>query len=282
MGRKQKKYHFIYKTTNLLSGRYYIGMHSTDNLEDGYLGSGNRIKLSIRKYGKENFSREILEFCETRVELKKREEEVVTLDEISKEECINLRVGGYGGFSSEEHMIKCSEAGVKAKLKRLNEDSKFKYLMVEQGCTALKQARKDGKGILKGDKNQYQNWTGKKHTEETKVKMSESSKGNGIGENNSQYGTCWITKDSINKKIKRDDLLNYENEGWVSGRKYDSDTLSNIRISKILYRKVERPSYEQLIDEINEIGYKGCGVKYGVYSSTIRKWKIIYERYLVK
>ena len=84
MARKEKKYHFIYKTTNILSGRYYIGMHSTDDLEDGYLGSGNRLRLAIRKHGKESFKREILEFCKTREDLKKREIEVVNLDEISK------------------------------------------------------------------------------------------------------------------------------------------------------------------------------------------------------
>ena len=59
----------------------------------------------------------------------------------------------------------------------------------------------------------------KKHSEETKKLMSESSKGNGVGETNSQYGTCWITKDGINKKIKKEDLETYQLDGWVKGRK---------------------------------------------------------------
>ena len=62
-----KKYHFIYKTTNLLSGKYYIGMHSTDDLNDGYLGSGTLLRRSLNKYGKENHSIEILEFLNSRV-----------------------------------------------------------------------------------------------------------------------------------------------------------------------------------------------------------------------
>ena len=48
MVRKEKQYHFIYKTINLISGKYYIGMHSTDDLEDGYMGSGNCLRLAIR------------------------------------------------------------------------------------------------------------------------------------------------------------------------------------------------------------------------------------------
>ena len=111
MARKEKKYHIIYKTTNLLSGKYYIGMHSTDDLNDGYLGSGKRLKYSVNKYGKENHKREIIEFCDSREELISREEEIVNLNEIAKEECINLRVGGdsngnYGYYMSEEHKLK--------------------------------------------------------------------------------------------------------------------------------------------------------------------------------
>ena len=48
--------------------------------------------------------------------------------------------------------------------------------------------------------------------------MSESSKGTGVGKTNSQYGTCWITKDGSNKKIKKEDLDSFINEGWVKGR----------------------------------------------------------------
>jgi hypothetical protein len=91
---KDKKYHIIYKTINLLTEKYYIGMHSTDDLEDGYLGSGKRLTYSLRKYGKENHIREILEFCDSREELNFREAEIINMNEISKNECMNLKVGG--------------------------------------------------------------------------------------------------------------------------------------------------------------------------------------------
>lgn len=50
-------YHLVYMTTNLVNGKMYVGVHSTENLEDGYLGSGNLIKKAVKKYGRENFDR---------------------------------------------------------------------------------------------------------------------------------------------------------------------------------------------------------------------------------
>lgn len=73
--KKDKKYGFIYITTNLINGRKYIGQKKYD--KDGewknYLGSGTIIKQAIKKYGKENFQREIIEECETSKELNIRE-----------------------------------------------------------------------------------------------------------------------------------------------------------------------------------------------------------------
>ena len=69
-------------------------MHSTDNLEDGYMGSGKRLRRSLNKYGKENFKFEILEFLPNRETLKEREKELVNLNEVMKKECLNLTIGG--------------------------------------------------------------------------------------------------------------------------------------------------------------------------------------------
>jgi len=57
----------IYKTDCTITGRFYIGMHSTDNIDDGYVGSGKFLWNSIRKYGIENHKRVILEFCKDRI-----------------------------------------------------------------------------------------------------------------------------------------------------------------------------------------------------------------------
>ena len=50
-------YFILYKTTNLINGKSYIGIHKTNNLNDGYLGSGFAITEAIEKYGKDNFKR---------------------------------------------------------------------------------------------------------------------------------------------------------------------------------------------------------------------------------
>lgn len=80
-------------------------MHSTDNLDDGYLGSGQVLWKSIKKYGKEKHSREILEFLDSRAALIRREEQIITEEIRADPNCMNLRNGGTGqapGFNTTE------------------------------------------------------------------------------------------------------------------------------------------------------------------------------------
>ena len=93
-------YHYIYKTTSLLNGKYYVGMHSTTDLNDGYMGSGKRIKWLIGRYGKENFKFEILEFANDRLSLAKREREIVNKKLLNDGLCLNKKEGGEGGFTA--------------------------------------------------------------------------------------------------------------------------------------------------------------------------------------
>ena len=60
------KHYFIYETTNTLNGKKYRGVHCTNNLDDGYLGSGVLLKQAIAKHGKENFTREIIHLCKNK------------------------------------------------------------------------------------------------------------------------------------------------------------------------------------------------------------------------
>jgi len=215
MARKEKTIHYLYRTTCNLTGRWYIGMHSTTKLDDGYMGSGKILRYSIRKYGVENHTKEILEFFETREELILREQEIVTKELISDGKCMNLKEGGQGGFSNKEHMTKCVTAGGKARIKGLlkwwenNEEQK------QKNSDLVKQMWKDGKYQAKDNSGDKNGMYGKTHSKESRQKMSDKKK----GENNNQYDTCWITKDNINKKIKKDEIETYLKEGWIKGRK---------------------------------------------------------------
>lgn len=115
---KKKTYHFIYKTTNLKNKKFYIGMHSTNDLNDGYIGSGTRLKKSVEIYGIKCFKFEILEFLPDRDSLKVRERELVNEETLDDDKCMNLKLGGDSGFSNEEHKKKFITAGKEALKKK--------------------------------------------------------------------------------------------------------------------------------------------------------------------
>lgn len=87
-------FHFVYKTINLKNNKCYIGVHSTNNINDGYLGSGDKLKLAIKKYGTENFYREILMFFDNVEQAYEYEASLVTEKYIKDDTNYNITVGG--------------------------------------------------------------------------------------------------------------------------------------------------------------------------------------------
>jgi len=189
--RKEKKYHFIYKTTNLINNRYYIGLHSTDNLDDGYLGSGTYLNRAIKKYGKPNFKREILEFHKSRKDVILREKELVTLLEVQDVNCMNMVRGG----QSVEIITHTGETRRKmSEVRKGKTKSKEWRENMSKSHTGKKMSPEMCKKMSEIAKNRI-------YSEETRRKMSESHRGYqseesklkiskaNSGEKNGQFGT---------------------------------------------------------------------------------------------
>lgn len=198
-------YYIIYKVTNKINGKIYIGCHKTEDLNDGYMGSGKYLTHSINKHGIENFDKEILFVYDNPDEMYAKEAEIVNEDFLAEENTYNLKLGGSGGW---DH-IKNNE-GTRTHLRLMKEDPEYRS--------------RTRKAISNGAKKRYQekpsHWIGREHTPETKKKIGTKSKIHQKGKGNSQYGTCWIRNPKLgNKKISKSELPSYLEQGWVLGRK---------------------------------------------------------------
>ena len=98
MAKNKLEYHYFYKITNIINNHFYYGVHNTNNLEDGYMGSGKRLHIAYKKYGIENFQKEILKFFNTAKEAYEFESEIVNDSLIHDINCYNLVPGGNGGW----------------------------------------------------------------------------------------------------------------------------------------------------------------------------------------
>ena len=91
---QKKRYYFLYITTNLVNGKYYKGQHSTDDLFDGYLGSGVLFRRALKKYGRKAFKRQIVLFLPDLDSLAAAEKMYITKQDIHSENCYNCIDGG--------------------------------------------------------------------------------------------------------------------------------------------------------------------------------------------
>ena len=94
------KFHYFYKITNLLNNHFYYGVHNTNNIEDGYMGSGKRLHYAYKKYGIENFEKEILKYFDTAADAFKYEAEIVNEVLVKDPKCYNIVNGGAVGTTN--------------------------------------------------------------------------------------------------------------------------------------------------------------------------------------
>ena len=218
-------YYLIYKTTNNVNGKIYIGKHRTNNIDDGSMGSGTLLKLAILKYGVDSFTTEILHYLNDEDEMNSKEREIVNEDFVKLTSNYNIDIGGKGGFynvnltgrnhlhDNRENSLNNILLGVSVFLTKLLDDE-FKNKWIFNLSNTHKQKYLDG----------YVNpFIGRMHDENAINKMRESHKKtfHQQGVKNSQFGTMWIHNLDLkeSKKIKQDEFPEYESLGWLKGRK---------------------------------------------------------------
>ena len=171
----------------------------------------------------ENFKIEEIYSFETNGESYDKETEIVNESFLKRNDVYNKKLGGHGGwdhcaelYHTSEHAKMMSDLGSKKggqALKWLCENDREWFDKRNKQISQTIQKRwEDG---MKGS------FTSKKHSNESKRKIGEANSKHQTGTGNSQFGTMWIhnLEEKLSKKIKKDELPVYEEQGWLKGRK---------------------------------------------------------------
>jgi len=213
----------VYRTTCLANGKVYVGAHKTENPADNYLGSGKLITAAIRKYGRDAFAKVVLHDFASEAEMWAMEEALVTKAFVARPDTYNLRVGGNSyrwhhamlagnATISTEVRKRCAALGVAEQRRLLAEDPVYR-------AAAQANARNSTRKAVAAGNIHTPDWAGRKHTPETKAKMSTSCSIAQAGERNSQYGTKWICKARAKpRKVPAEEVPQWEALGWHPGR----------------------------------------------------------------
>ena len=223
----KKKHYLVYKTTCLLNGKIYIGKHETDNLDDGYLGSGKLLRRAIEKYGEENFKREILFEFSSKEEMDAKEAELVNEEFLKRDDIYNLKQGGEGGFDCI-NKLHLNTVGITEANKTGNNNKSGQCYVTGNRIKSDKAyadwfSNRIKSGLKTSSYVPGTSFRGKHHTEEAKRKISEKNKEKLLGKNNPQFGKVWIYNETLrqNRMVKQNDLDDYLKQGWKRGRKDD-------------------------------------------------------------
>lgn len=238
--------YYIYITTNLISGKQYIGQHKGE-LNDSYFGSGTNIMKALEKYGKENFKKEILFIFDNELEMNEKEKELVNESIVNDPQYYNVMLGGDGGDtwsrSGRKHTEETKKKISKSIQKYIQQLDEVGHMYLSDCSKAMWKKIHDNPQQLAEIKvqrskaaKQYWNNNERKMLIETRKKISDSLKihYDKIGRKSPIRKS--IPYKSINasgKKVKvhlnneehtiyECDLQWYLDNGWIRGRNPDN------------------------------------------------------------
>lgn len=302
--------YYVYLITNLLNGKIYVGARHTKRKSiknDNYWGSGARIKLAIKKYGKENFKKEIIAVFDNECDMYSLEESIVNVEFLQRDDVYNIAIGGNifteGGKSATGRIY------IKNEKLKLN---KLVFPNSEECKELLKNGWEIGRYItdthIKSIRETHLGnkiWEGRHHTDETKAKMrekavgrpkSEEAKmkmrfawatyrttenmGHEVTQEQREYlsslwkGCVWLKNEELKlqRQIKpnSDEYKKLIKEGWVVGQL--KKELKWVWLKNVITRKEECID-KNAIDTINSL--LNSGWEYGrirCYNKEYREW----------
>ena len=204
-------YYYVYQITNLNNGKIYVGKHKSAKhpFENGYFGSGKQITAAIKKYGVDNFKKEVLCYCDDAYEMAVKESEIVTEDFVKRSDTYNMHKGGYGGWDHHNGSDSHKEASIRGGKTRAKDPTNLFYSKEFQKKYDWTRSSEHMKamGLLSNTPNSI---TKKKETFK-KIKHSQ-------GERNSQFGRYWISNIHT-KEVKRISMNDTIPAGWVRGKR---------------------------------------------------------------
>tara|TARA_R110000787_G_scaffold228917_1_gene336521 strand:+ start:2589 stop:3335 length:747 start_codon:yes stop_codon:yes gene_type:complete len=223
-------YNYVYKITNLVNGRIYIGVHRTDDMFDGYMGSGTNMKRAINKHGVENFKKEIIQQYDVYKDALNHEADIVTEDFINRKDTYNIKIGGYGPcIFSEEHKQNIS----KSRRYKFKNDLEFADKMLK-AAQCPERREKLGSSIskwIKDNPEKHMDRMMKINTNPEKIKKTadwhRGAKRSKKGCNNIKEGINAALKDPEVRKRRsgRGSKYYYDPETGVSKRYQQTDTI---------------------------------------------------------
>lgn len=203
-----------------MNGKYYFGVHKTDDPMDKYLGSGRWLKNAIAKYGESNFVKEVLLSSHSPEAAFALEFELVEKHR-GNPLCYNLRQGGSGGFdyinrvglNGNKFMTEESvERRRKAKRKRFETDLDYRQRVLDN----INRIRKMQDPVVREQSRlkAVSEWRGQKHAEQARKRMTERARGN-----KARLGIRWIHRGEEIRCAPEGELGKWLADGWSTGRK---------------------------------------------------------------